>query len=140
MRAIAYPQDVLTNAPTVGTGTGDGEDDGYREKIAKYVPAETLAFVIPLATQPDNDTDRWIIVAVAIIGTIVFNLLRNEKTTWYFHVLALIALLCWLIGATNFGEELLGLSDFRSRLILAAAVFLIPGLDAAITKFYSRQA
>lgn len=140
MRGIAYPQEVLTKTPTLGTRTDDEGGDGYREKIAKYVPAETLAFVIPLATQPDNDADRKIIVAVAIVGTIIFNLLRNEKTTWYFHVLALIALLCWLIGATNFGVELLGLSDFRSRLILAAAVFLIPGLDAALTKFFSRRA
>ena len=140
MRSVRYSPTVLSNAgvtsASVPEGDGATPPDDYQAKIAKYVPAEVLAFVIPVSTQVESDEWRWATVGAAVLGTALLNYARKEPTTWYFHLLAVIALLVWLIGGTNFGDELLSLSAKSSALVLGFTVFLIPAIDAAVTKAY----
>jgi uncharacterized membrane protein YphA (DoxX/SURF4 family) len=131
-RTVVYPSSGTSRRAAV---RGDPPPDGYRDKIAKYVPAETLAFFVPIAAQATTDGTRRLILVVGAFGTVLY-LFLGRKSRPYFYVLALIAYFAWALGTSDFGAELFGLDDNLSRIILAIAVFLIPGIDEAITKIW----
>lgn len=114
--------------------------DGMAEKIVKYVPAEVLAFYAPAyALIPEGDLLlRRIVLGAGLMGTVVYLLAARPKSAGppaYFYVLAAIAFLAWAIGVSDVGVQLLGLSSAASKVLFAVGVFLIPGIDEALTRF-----
>lgn len=114
--------------------------DGMAEKIVKYVPAEVLAFYAPAyALIPEGDLLlRRIVLGAGLIGTVVYLLAARPKSAGppaYFYVLAAIAFLAWAVGVSDVGVQLLGLSPAASKVLFAVGVFLIPGIDEALTRF-----
>src|SRR4051794_10309837 len=80
--------------------------DGYREKIVKYVPAEVLAFVIPLA-HTDKRADVRLVFWLGVIATpiLLFAASRTleaaRRPRFWFYGLALIAYWAWAIGTNT---------------------------------------
>jgi hypothetical protein len=123
-------------------GTG-GQADGFPEKLAKYVPAEVLAFYVPAVALTGVRTDRIsLIVATAagLAGTVIYLVLaarsepnpRRRPPVW-FYGLAAIAFLGWAVGTVPEVASLTGLSAGLVSLILPICVFLIPAVDQLIT-------
>jgi hypothetical protein len=140
MRAIVYPEAVTRPTGPRRRGPGqpplEGADEppnDYPTKLVKYVPAETLAFVIPSAALVSTNAMRVAVLAVALIGTPLY-LGRRARVPVYFYVLAEVSLIAWVIATTDFGTELFALSANASRLTLTAAVFLVPGIDELLTR------
>src|SRR5688572_12273335 len=59
-------------AAPAGAGDGDASKrraDGYREKLVKYVPAEVIAFFVPITAALGTD-DEGLVIACLIAGAI----------------------------------------------------------------------
>lgn len=115
-------------------------EDTYTERLVKYVPAEVLAFFVPISTQVgDNKVLLWVTLVVGIAGTIGYLYLHarkqaaEEKTGWYFYPLAAIAFLAWAIGTNEQVAGLVGLSQSSRGVILGLCVFAIPLLDEILS-------
>ena len=136
-RSIVYEADVVST-PRRGrppNPASPADADGYREKLVKYVPAEAVAF-FAIAVQAINDSwpDLW---RYAVLGAgVVIALLyptaanRDEPTVaWFFYPLAALSFLVWAFGTSSFGGDLFDWPQGANKIVLAAAVPIIPGLD-----------
>jgi uncharacterized membrane protein len=127
------PRTVVTSAEPAG-------GDGLPEKLAKYVPAETLAFFVPIsATIPDSRMALlWVAVAVGLVGTIIYLIVAAQRATadakprLHFFVLAGLAFLAWALGTGKGVQDLIGLDSITAGVILGVAVFLVPLIDSAL--------
>jgi hypothetical protein len=113
------------------------EADGYKEKLIKYVPAEVLAFFVPVAAFVGSGEDGWLI-AIFIVGVIgTLGILRrnnlqvpvDQRAPWWNYVLAVAAFAAWALATSAATAEVVGLDQKAVGLILAIAAFLIPALD-----------
>jgi hypothetical protein len=112
------------------------------EKLAKYVPAETLAFFVPVSAGIGGGHDSTIalLIFVAAAGTVGYlwlngrKLPRDERPLVHFYVLAVLAFLCWALGTSSAVASLVGADEVTSGVVLAIAVFAIPLLDGVITE------
>lgn len=68
-RTVVPPPRPGAAAPAAG-GAATAED-GLPEKLVKYVPAETLAFFVPVCAAIGTAQEGWLIAAIiiALIGT-----------------------------------------------------------------------
>jgi hypothetical protein len=124
---------VVAEVPVAG--------DSLPEKLVKYVPAETLAFFVPLAAAIGPER-RGLLIAVVVIGLIGNagylwwngrRLPQEERPLPHFFLLATIAFLCWAIATAPNVAAMLGVDSLVSAVILGGAVFLIPLADQFIT-------
>jgi hypothetical protein len=107
--------------------------DTFPTKLVKYVPAETLAFVIPATAFATTNLRRSVVLVVALIGTPLYLALAARLPLWFF-ILAELSLLAWVIGTTDFAAELLGVAPEVGKFTLLVAVFLIPAVDELLTR------
>lgn len=110
--------------------------DSYPAKLVKYVPAEVLAFFVPIAAQVgDRKGLLWLCLVVGLGGTVgyLWLLARQAKEVErpypYFYVLAALAFLGWAIGTNEHVAALIGLSQAVGSVVLSLCVFIIPLLD-----------
>jgi hypothetical protein len=111
--------------------------DSLPEKLVKYVPAETLAFFVPLAAAigTENRAVLIAVVVIAAVGTVGYlwwaarALPPEQRPLVHFYVLAVIAFACWAIATAPNLAQLLGIDTLIAGVILACAVFLIPLAD-----------
>lgn len=137
-RAIPTAGGAAGGAPPDGTGN----KDGLPEKLVKYVPAETLAFFVPISAAIGSSEEGTLIalIAIAAIGTPLYLWVAalkapaGEKPRFYFYILAEIALACWLLGTSGPTQTLVGVSATLGGVILAAAAFLVPVTDEVIAQ------
>jgi len=146
-RAIVYPAEVVAvriggrprrrrgPLPPLPPETGEAEQrpDTFPTKLVKYVPAETLAFVIPATAFATTNVRRSVVLVVALIGTPLY-LARAARLPLWFFILAELSLLAWIAGTTDFAVELLGIAPEVGKFVLFAAVFLIPIVDELLTR------
>ena len=133
-----------TAAKTVGAAEPPSTD-GYLEKLAKYVPAEsitltTLAFA---ALEPSSSQVWWLVAAGALanvlylFGTALQGRQETPMPRWYFYLLSAMALVLWSIAIIGPVGTKAGISggnaEAAKTFVLAAAAFLIPLLDTIIT-------
>ncbi len=123
---IRYP-----SPPGQLRGPSAGEDD-YLDKLAKYVPAPSVAFVAVASGFVDSDAFGWILIAVALLGTWLYVYIRGEVPVWTYG-LVLVAALVWSFCATDLGGRLLSLDAGARGFVLACGTFLIPAADTALT-------
>lgn len=140
-RTVVPPQ-----APSRPQAGGSSNPDRIPEKIAKYVPAETLAFFVPAAAMIGSDNDSLLVVALiaGLLGTPGYLYLQAQRTSaaerplWHFYVLAVIAFACWALAATSAVADLLGVSQSAAGVVLLIAVFLIPLADSVLNHLQGR--
>jgi hypothetical protein len=121
--------------------------DSLPEKLVKYVPAETLAFFVPLAAVLDDDNRKpWLItvLVIGIVGTAGYlwlaarNAAEDERPLPHFYVLACVAFVCWAIGTSAGVAALIGFDRVESGVVLGLAVFLIPLADDVLNRLVRR--
>jgi hypothetical protein len=143
-RAIVYPAEM--GAVRIGrrprrrrgplsreTLEAEQRPDTFPTRLVKYVPAETLAFVIPATAFATSNLRRSVVLAVALIGTPLYLALAARLPLWFF-ILAELSLLAWVTGTTDFAVELLGIAPEVGKFVLFVAVFLIPAVDELLTR------
>jgi hypothetical protein len=87
-------------------GPGSAGGDGFPERLVKYVPAETLAFFVPLAAVLDPGHRLWLITVLVVgaVGTVGYLWLAgqqagpDERPLPHFYALSCVAFLCWAVG------------------------------------------
>lgn len=157
-RTIAYKVPPRTtpvdDVPVYGSASPRGESDELAEpdqfqaRLIKYIPGETLAFVVPVAAFA-NDRDG-LVALVAIAGAIGQLLLLkksggraqlNARPTPRFFLFALIAYIAWAFGTSAEIRNLIGMDTTTGAVIMATAAYLLPLIDPfAHAKFDTQQA
>lgn len=141
------PTPVSPNVPA-----RDVERDGYLAKLIKYVPAEVVAVfggIVALAANinPDNTNDNvyvvWVFFGFLALTPAYFwlrsnNLPNEDRPTWYFYILSILAFAVWAVAISANTREALGLlsisiSPGLSEFILAIGAFLIPFIDEVLS-------
>ena len=146
MRTVRYPEPIYRPAvsATLPAAAGGGEvigqtkGDDYSDKLTKYIPAEVIAFYLPAYNYINGSSKlaECVVLIVAIVGTLIYLAARVDKASkprCYFYPLAIISFICWAIGTSSVASDLLGLPPMWAKLILSAAIFLIPGIDQILT-------
>lgn len=120
--------------------SGEVVGDALPVKLVKYVPAEVLAFFIPLAAVVGDDRKGllWLVTAVAVIGAPLYlaatakRLPPEQRPARYFYLLAVLATVAWLFGTSAPAADLIGLDEVAAAVVLALAVFIIPVVDGLL--------
>jgi hypothetical protein len=132
----------LTEAAAQGE---EPSKDGFLEKIAKYVPAEsiTLTLLAFAALSPTGSDVWWLVVAGALanvlylFGTALHARKEAPMPKWYFYPLSAGALVLWAIGVVEVVGHEAGIegsnAEVQKTFVLAVAAFFVPLLDTIIT-------
>lgn len=149
IRTVVYPTATpggdQRNAVAPDAPQETPKEDNYADKLVKYIPAEVIGFFVPtyaLATQVSGHWAQWLVLGLCALGTVGYLIIRAPKDApprLYFYVLALLSFFAWAIGTSDALIDLLRFGDQNSaklvgKLIVAAAVFLIPLTDSLLTK------
>ena len=121
--------------------------DSLPEKLVKYVPAETLAFFVPLAAAAGTQRQGFLIalLVIGVIGTVAYlwyaarSLPAGQRPLLHFYVLAPIAFLCWAVATAPNVADLIGIDSLISAAILTGSVFLIPITDSILTWLLTKR-
>ena len=149
-RTVVYPSpatrtiasDAAADAVTPPK-TETSQEDGFGDKLVKYIPAEVIAFYVSgyiLAGQLGKAA-QWTVLVACLLGTAAYLFVRADKVNpprWYFYVLAIISFLAWAVGTSTAGADLLmwptDKAEIMGKFIVTAAVFLVPLTDELLTK------
>lgn len=123
------------------------DGDRIPEKIAKYVPAETLAFFVPVAALLGTNHKGLLVIAalVGAAGTPGYLYLQAkrlpaaERPLWHFYVLSVIGFFCWALGTTAALADLIGLDEKAAGVVLLIAVFALPLVDSLANTLQGRS-
>lgn len=125
-------------APGGAPPTSPSPDDSYTERLAKYVPGETLAFFVPLAAFIGSGQPvwLWVILAVGVVGTPLYLWAntRSDQTKRlpHYFVLVTIAFVIWAFGVDPDYAKMVGLPPMVVTVVMGIAVFLLPGIDTLL--------
>src|SRR5947208_2235116 len=109
------PRTVVPPVGVRGGGAGQPGDD-LPTRLAKYVPAETLAFFVP-ATAAIGTGHKGLVAlvtlaaAVGSLGVLWLNAVKlpdDERPLRHFYVLAVVAFLSWAIATSPSTADLVG--------------------------------
>lgn len=146
IRTVVYP---TPGSHAAEVQPADTPRDSYGDKLVKYIPAEVIGFYVPayaLAKQVGTQGNgaqgnwaQWVVLALCTLGTVGYLFVRanqEKPPRWYFYLLSSLAFLAWALGTSMAGSELFQLenADVLGKLIVTAAVFLIPLIDDLLTK------
>jgi hypothetical protein len=118
------------------------EADVYTDKIAKFVPAEVLAFFLPSVSKFADQGDFWVgfIVVVGALATGVYlwqraTTLKPEKQPLpHFYALAIFAFVMWALGSSGTVAKVIGLNPDLGAALLGLTVFALPGIDFVLAR------
>jgi hypothetical protein len=129
--------------------------DGFLEKIAKYVPAESITLTtLAFAALTPTGSDVWWLVAAGAAANVLYlfgTALQSRKETkemprWFFYPLSALALALWSLAVIGVvGSEFgIGGSNAQAQktFALAFAAFLVPLLDtvaSGLTDMYEEK-
>ena len=122
-------------------GSQGESGDKFPDKLLKYVPAETLAFFVPISASLGPDRTRLLVVAILVgaVGTPAYlwltarKLPKAERPLTHFYLLAVLAFACWALGTSGSVDNLVGIDSVTAGFILTVAVFAIPLMDQVLT-------
>lgn len=137
-RTVVPP--VRLRGPAPGQAVGG---DGLPERLVKYVPAETLAFFVPLAAGIGDKRDGLLltVVGAGLAGTVGYlwtagqRAKPDERPRAHFYPLAGVSFLCWALGTSPNVAALVRLDPVESAVALGLAVFLVPLLDDVLNRW-----
>ena len=121
---------------------GSVKGDSLPEKLVKYVPAEVLAFFVPLAAVIGDKRDGLLLLVsvTAVVGTPLYllasarKLPQKQRPHPYFYALACIATIGWLVGTSANTAKLIGLDNVAGAVILGLTVFILPVVDDLVDR------
>lgn len=130
--------------PTYGERVAGTEQDGdvrpgdpYLTRLAKYIPAETLAFMV-FSTSFSQET-RGQTIAVVLIGAVgqllwLYNRGQaisdpEDRPTWRYYMFSLIAYSAWIIGTCPQVSHYAGIPRTTAAIILGGVAYLLPLAD-----------
>ena len=135
------PRTVVPPVRLRGADSATAGGDSFPERLVKYVPAETLAFFVPIAALLGDDHRPWLIAALAVgvLGTVGYLLQTapadpDERPRPHYYVLACLAFLSWAIGTTPAVAALIHIDQTGAAFVLAVAVFLTPLADGLLNR------
>jgi energy-converting hydrogenase Eha subunit A len=137
-RTVVPPAPLRRGGPE-GAAVGG---DGLPERLVKYVPAETLAFFVPLAPIVGRDRAALLVfvLVAGLVGTVGYLWLSgsrlpvDERPRRHFYALAGLAFLAWALGTSAVVQDLLGVDAIAAAVVLAVAVFLVPLADGLLSR------
>jgi hypothetical protein len=138
-RSIVYERDAF------GPGSESTAADAskYGGKLAKYVPAEVLAFFVPVVAIIDSNPLLWVALVLATVFTPVYVWIiagkEAEPQRWYTYVIAILAFVVWAIGTTEVGAALFRLETSEAGVVLMVGVFVVPALDQVASRLFSPE-
>jgi hypothetical protein len=110
--------------------------DGYLERVAKYIPAEALGFVILGTSYPGIEAlELATVVAVGAVGQMLWlyrkgdGLAELDKPTPRYYVLSLIAYGAWVLGTCPSVAALVGVDGSLAAIVLTSVAYLLPWID-----------
>lgn len=119
-----------------GTGRNAGNvktPDGYIARVAKYVPAETLALVLPLTLILTN---HLLIIGTAIAGLIGTPLYlqrraedEDESPPPQYYFLVTVAYVAWILAASSPLREAVRVPKETAFFTVAIVGYFLPLLD-----------
>ena len=143
-----HPRSISSREAAASAKADDGgeqQPDDYGDKLVKYIPAEVIAFFLPayaLAAKLTDFSDRigWLLVGIAIVGTVGYLLVKADKakpSRWYFYLLAVLAFLGWAIGTTTEVAKLFNLPqpELSGKLVVFVTIFIVPLVDELLTRY-----
>jgi hypothetical protein len=135
-RTIVYPHPPIRN---FASGALSDQPDRYGDKLVKYIPAEALAFYLPMYTlmKDQGPGSRYAAFIVAVLGVPLYLFTRSDRSSppnWYYYVISVLAFVAWAIGTSTLGQDLFALSEVSSKFVTGCAVFLLPAVDALLTR------
>lgn len=126
-------------------GTATDAKDGFLEKLAKYVPAESITLtLLAFAALVPSGADVWWLVAAGgvanvlyLFGTALVTRKQTPMPRWYFYPLSAGALVLWAIAVIEVVGKEAGIggtnAEAQKTFVIAVAAFLIPLLDEILT-------
>jgi hypothetical protein len=140
-RSVVYPEGVVNRkAPERQANPPMADSDAYRDKLIKFVPAEAVSFfAVATVIVTDSWPDAWRYVVLVLGATIAIlyptAVSRTAPTVpWFNYVLVTASFLAWALGTSSFGGELFGWPTGANKIVLAAAVPIIPALDELLVR------
>jgi len=136
------PRTVVPPSPNPALRSSpEGNGDRFPDKLVKYVPAETLAFFVPIAAAIGEERNALlcVVVAIGLVGTPIYlwiaasRLPQDQRPFFHFYPLAMLAFVAWALGTNAAVAKLVHLDSFAAGIIFGCAVFIIPGLDQGLT-------
>ena len=136
MPRTVVPPVVVRGERVSGTG------DGLPERLVKYVPAETLAFFVPISASLDGERTRLLVLVLVagVLGTVGYlwlgaRRLKPEKRPLVaFYPLAALAFLTWALGTSPAVAEMVRVDHTTAAVVFGIAVLLIPLADEVLTR------
>lgn len=114
----------------------------YGDKLAKYIPAEVLAFFVPAVAVFTSNISLWAIFVIAAVFTPIYVWIiskrEKEPQRWFTYIIAIAAFLVWAFGTTQVGTALFGFSSTATAFVLAVGVFVIPALDEGASHLFKK--
>jgi hypothetical protein len=139
IRTIVYhgpPQQQVKLAGGDKSAADSAPQDGYLQKLVKYVPAEVLAVFVPLsAAAKDSHWLAWVVVAagaVATVGYLMYHasaLPKKKQPKPYMYIIALAAFFLWAGGTSETVRSLVNVSPVVAEVFLGLGALLMPLAD-----------
>ena len=114
--------------------------DDYSDKLIKYVPAEVVAFFIPIGALLQDRLNLLIVAAiVGLVATPGYlwrsaqSLPVSQRPPMHTYVLAGVSFAVWAIATSAIGG-MIGLDSVASAFLLGVTVFLIPLADSILAR------
>jgi hypothetical protein len=117
------------------------DQDQFKEKLVKYVPAEVLSGFIPLSALAGRGHSWlvWLLLAAGAVATwgrwVLANrsLPMDRRAPPWGYVLAVGAFVVWAVGASSSVDSLLEVDAEVAGVILGVGAWMIPLLDELLT-------
>jgi hypothetical protein len=157
MRAIVYPHKVralertgkLSPAARVYAGRSDqtvgsadsqpaATADDYLARLAKHVPAESLAVLLLLAGQLQHHALGWRLAAVAFPALMAVTIDRERRTRMppelrprglIYDWFVLIAYAAWALGTTDLARGLVSIDQAEASFVVLVVAFGLGWFD-----------
>lgn len=125
-----------TGAADAGQSTEMSPGDGFAQRLLKYIPAETLAFVVFLTAMSDlKDAHVVAVVVVGLVGQVLIlrsqtaKMAAPDRPTLRFFIFAVVAYLAWVVGTSPRFAHIVHLDRTTATLIMACVAYLLPLID-----------
>ncbi len=134
-----------------------GEGDNYRDRLLKYVPAEVLAFFLPITalianlqvptdtTQAKKDLFLKLAVWVGAAGSAIWlginasKQAKAERPLPHMYVLGPIAFLAWAVATNEASAMYLLNSNIKvGAIVMMFVVFVLPVADIGLEWAYKK--
>ncbi len=150
IRTVVYREgETPTPAPGQPTRRRQRAQDGYLERLVKYVPAEVTAVFAFLAAAADSVSGDWLLIVVIVVGFLATpayligraaRLPASKRPATFFYFLATAAFAFWALGVSGSVRGLVGVDDTVAEVLLGLAALVIPAVDLLLSLKFSPPA